>query len=93
MEDFGQGSARFLDYPEKHPTKAPEPMCPACDRLARDMTDLDDYIESTRVTPAMRIAYVEQEEGTYNPLNGHFLCDRCYITLGQPSAPGGWRCP
>lgn len=45
-------------------------------------------------TEAMR-AYVAYNEGTYNPDNGHFLCDECYIAAGMPSAPGlkGWVCP
>lgn len=37
--------------------------------------------------------YVRNEEGTYNPTNGHFLCDPCYVAAGMPSAPGGWKAP
>lgn len=37
--------------------------------------------------------YVQMEEGTYNPENGHFLCDECYIKAGMPTAPNGWRAP
>jgi hypothetical protein len=37
--------------------------------------------------------YVIFEEGTYNPDNGHFLCDECYIKAGMPSAPEGWKAP
>lgn len=29
--------------------------------------------------------YVKAEEGTYDPLSGWFLCDECYIRMGQPS--------
>jgi len=36
---------------------------------------------------------VINEEGTYNPENGHFLCDPCYIKWGQPSSPTGWKAP
>jgi hypothetical protein len=28
---------------------------------------------------------VREEEGTYNPANGHFLCTHCYIAAGMPS--------
>ena len=38
-------------------------------------------------------AYVIEEEGTYNPANGHFACDSDYIALGQPSSRSGWKCP
>lgn len=86
----------------------PAPYDPSCKRYATDIPEYDDFIraqeadalyiplESVRdivVTPEMRAAYVEQEEGTYNPKNGHFLCDKCYIKAGMPSAPNGWRCP
>jgi len=37
--------------------------------------------------------YVINEEGTYNPRNGHFLCSPCYIINGSPTEPGGWKCP
>jgi hypothetical protein len=32
----------------------------------------------------MRADYVRREEGTFNRENGHFLCDRCYISHGMP---------
>ena len=28
--------------------------------------------------------YVIEEEGTYNPKNGHFYCTSCYIKIGMP---------
>ena len=34
--------------------------------------------------------YVLAEEGTYCKENNKFLCDACYIRLGQPSSPEGW---
>lgn len=37
--------------------------------------------------------YVWQEEGTLNPMSGHFLCDDCYIKAGMPTGPGGWKVP
>ncbi len=36
--------------------------------------------------------YVIAEEGTYDPESEQFLCDACYIKLGQPSGPYGWTC-
>jgi hypothetical protein len=36
--------------------------------------------------------YVEQEEGTFDPETGAFLCDGCYIEFGMPTGPrGGWK--
>jgi len=37
--------------------------------------------------------YVQQEEGTLNFQNGHFLCTACYILAGMPSSPTGWVAP
>lgn len=37
--------------------------------------------------------YVRSNEGTYNPNNGHFACDACYIKIGMPSSPRGWIAP
>ena len=76
----------------------PAPYDPSCGRFARDMAELDVFIvedaeDAARVTPDQREQYVRQEEGTYNPENGHFLCDMCYIKAGMPSSPYGWRCP
>lgn len=37
--------------------------------------------------------YVREEEGTYNPDTNRFACDACYIAIGMPTAPRGWRAP
>lgn len=37
---------------------------------------------------------VREEEGTFNPVTGHFACTECYIKIGQPSGYGQrWRAP
>ena len=75
------------------------PFDPSCKRFAKDMTEYDSYIDLQdnpdlrKPTPKMREDYVRDEEGTYNPENGHFLCDECYIKAGMPSGPRGWKCP
>lgn len=72
------------------------PFDPKCQRFARTIKEYDDAItdgEGWTVRPGDRIAYVRFEEGTYNPTNGHFLCDHCYVAEGMPSSPSGWRCP
>jgi hypothetical protein len=74
-----------------------EPFDPRCKRFARTMKEYDDAItdgeEGVEVTPRDRIEYVQTEDETFNPRNGHFLCDRCYIEAGMPSTESGWRCP
>lgn len=74
----------------------PEPICVGCNKLARNMNQLDFFIASSVhevVTPEQRADYIRQEEGTYNTTNGHFLCDPCYITAGAPSSTWGWTAP
>lgn len=72
-----------------------EPWCPGCERFAKDMVELNPYCDEVlgRNMREKRANYVRIEEGTYNPVNGHFLCDDCYIKAGQPSSPNGWKCP
>jgi hypothetical protein len=73
------------------------PFDPICRRYASEMEELDPFIfedeededEHGPVTPQMREQYVITGEGTYNPLNGHFNCDRCYIAIGMPLG----KCP
>jgi len=67
----------------------PEPYDPMCNTLARDMHWLDFYKDENQT----RENYVIENEGTYNPYNGHFLCDECYTKAGMPSSPTGWKCP
>lgn len=77
-----------------------EPYDPYCDRYASEMPDYDTFFCSSKEEldslsedelKQRRNAYVRSEEGTYNPANGHFACDRCYIKIGFPSSPSGWR--
>lgn len=66
-----------------------EPYCPSCNTYAKDMSYLDDYASDYE----SRGDYIRQEEGTYNPINAHFLCDYCYIKVGMPATEYGWKCP
>lgn len=36
------------------------------------------------VTPVEALAYVMNEEGTFNHGTGHYWCDGCYIKAGMP---------
>jgi hypothetical protein len=67
-----------------------EPYDPMCGRYAKDMPELDNWLESDQT----RATFVIENEGTYNTSNGHFLCDSCYVKAGFPTSPGyGWVCP
>lgn len=78
------------------------PYDPMCKRTAGEIEAYDAMIytsqEEKDATPEddrelNRAVYVINEEGTFNPSNGHFLCDECYIKAGMPSSPTGWVCP
>lgn len=69
--------------------KRPELVCMGCGKSPEELPCYTDIIE-----PGEDVSdWVWEEEGTLNRANGHFLCDRCYINAGMPSAPGGWKCP
>lgn len=74
------------------------PQCPYCDRFASDMREIDDAIimyggelAPKRERGEAREQWVREEEGTYNAETGEFACDSCYISLGMPSSPMGWK--
>lgn len=35
--------------------------------------------------------FVWAEEGTLDRETGLFLCDSCYVKVGMPSSPTGWK--
>ena len=61
---------------------------PYCKRSADEIPGVVEFAKMEDMTPD---EWVKSEEGTYNPSNGHFACDTCYIKLGMPSSPSGWR--
>ena len=52
---------------------------------------LDEYLEMAELEDMTPANYVRQEEGTFNPVNGHFLCTSCYIDAGMPVGGGNKR--
>lgn len=71
------------------PESALDIRCTGCNRKP---AEIDEYIEAAAETAAPERypdEYVREEEGTYNPFNGHFLCTDCYIKAGMPSAGVG----
>ena len=69
------------------------PICVGCQKHP---DQIKEYVDAAGEEPeffANPDDYVEREEGTYNSVNGHFLCTDCYIAAGMPSSPSGWRAP
>lgn len=66
----------------------PTPICIGCGRTPEEI-GYHYYHEGTMTDSE----YVRREDGTYNPENGHFACDLCYIAIGCPTAPNGWKAP
>lgn len=64
--------------------------CNGCLKSPGDIPEFVDSADDEGCTPE---EFVQREEGTYNPLNGHFLCTNCYIECGMPSSPTGWKAP
>lgn len=50
--------------------------CIDCDKAP---SEIQEYIDAGRENGMTPESYVEQEEGTYNPANGHFLCTEDFI--------------
>jgi hypothetical protein len=75
--------------PAEHPDR-PHLVDPKCGRRP---TQIREYVELAAEEGMDVDDFVWTNEGTLNPANGHFLCTACYINAGQPSAPGGWKCP
>lgn len=46
--------------------------------------EIEEYINGATDEGITSLEYVQQEEGTYNPRNGAFLCTDCYIERGMP---------
>ncbi|NIA67809.1 hypothetical protein HBA54_04325 [Pelagibius litoralis] len=67
-----------------------KPICKGCDKRPEE---LQEYVDMAKLEDMTPDEYVQSEEGTYNPANGHFLCTPCYAKAGMPSSPSGWVCP
>ncbi len=65
--------------------------CVGCHKTPEEIQEyVDAIVDAPCSTPT---EFVKNWDGTYNPKNGHFACTECYIAMGQPVAPGGWRAP
>ena len=64
-----------------------------CVGCGKTPSELDEYTELAKAEEMTPEQYVIEEEGTYNPTNGHFVCTECYIRIGCPSSEKGWKAP
>lgn len=68
---------------------------PYCFRCGKPASSFPEYWEhpDTDLDVEDAAGYVRREEGTYNPDTNRFACDGCYIAIGMPAGPDGWRAP
>ena len=66
----------------------PRLICAYCERTPEQIGEYIDAAADSEMTPD---SYVRAEEGTYNALYSTFACTDCYVTLGMPTRPRGWR--
>lgn len=67
---------------------------PYCFRCGRPASSFYEYVEMGKADGYLTAwQYVLNEEGTYNPDTNRFACDACYIAIGMPTTPRGWRAP
>jgi hypothetical protein len=57
------------------------PLCVGCSKRPHEIEEYAVAAEEEDMTPDQ---YVKEEEGTYNPSNGHFYCTGCYIDADMP---------
>lgn len=71
----------------------PTPRCNGCGKEPHELECYTELAMEEGLTPE---EYVRRNEGTYNPVNGHFMCDDCYLAAGAPAVkwPGpNWIAP
>lgn len=70
-----------------------EPYHCVCIGCHKEPHQIEEYTDPELLEGLSPLQFVESQEGTYNPYNGHFLCTACYIKAGMPSSPKGWKAP
>lgn len=58
-----------------------DPICIGCNKRP---DEIDEYLDEEVLDGMTPNNYVRKEEGTYNAVNGHFYCTRCYIKARMP---------
>lgn len=66
---------------------------PTCFRCGASPSEAEEYDGPAAELDISVDEYVRQQEGTYNEQTNHYCCTECYIIIGMPASPGGWRAP
>jgi hypothetical protein len=72
------------------------PTCAVCRKHPKDIEEYveaasawnDEFDDDDELSPD---EYCRAEEGTYNEDNNLFVCTACYIRIGMPTSPSGWK--
>lgn len=59
-----------------------------CNGCGRTPDQISEYILAGQDEDMTPEEFVRQEEGTFNPDNGHFWCTSCYIQADMPLGVG-----
>ena len=65
---------------------------PRCFRCQREPGDIPEYVDAAEAEHWTADA-IARSDGTFNAATNHFCCTDCYIALGMPTAPNGWKAP
>lgn len=64
-----------------------------CYRCRRAPAEITEYVTAATHEQTTPEAYVWAEEGTLDRSTGRFCCTECYIAVGMPTGPKGWKAP
>jgi hypothetical protein len=66
-----------------------EVYCIGCNKEPKNIKEYKDIMKLTGSLPD----FIVRQEETFNSLNGHFVCPRCYFKCGVPNPVDGWKAP
>lgn len=64
--------------------------CVKCGKTPNELSEYRDFWKEYGASSAEDMA---RDDGTYNRETGNFVCTDCYIEIGMPSSPSGWKAP
>lgn len=64
-----------------------------CAKCGRTPSDIPEYRDAWKEYGASSADDMAKDDGTYNPESDSFVCTECYIGIGMPSSPRGWKAP
>jgi hypothetical protein len=84
---YEEGERRY-DVIKAQGNDPQDPICIGCAKRPDEDERYKMCAAEEGITP---LEYVVENEGTLNRTNGHYLCDMCYIKMGQPTGGRGQR--